>query len=855
MGEGATSVSFLSRLAATTAAVIILCVSSGAQASGDRYYDFENGIPEEITIIGPGWEVLSTDTRADGLYIGNRPLQNGEETSFSVTTELDQPAVLSFKYSSTSSSQGLRVITNHDQFSLSASVSRWDVFSIILEAGEQTISWQTDAQTVMLNNPTRVLIDSIRISQPNNRETQLSVVNKEHAFYRKSYFPLPLDNPSIESLGNLPVFRQSILPGYENTDDGRGTYLSWLTTPAPQGGLETIGRPFVAGQDTTPRFFNFGGEDFVAVKRNSGWNGAIIDLLEFDTFSRISTFPIRVLSEYFTFADVSGDGELDIIVAESTNITAYDFNTGEIHWQKELGNFYPRSIEVEDLSPSPGSEVLVASRPGFMLSGATGEVLWSYPLGFREKMETGDFDGDGKNEFLSLDADGNLVIFDPRLRSPVATFSIPNVTDAQIVDFGNDGKDELLIYSDTDVFEVHELEAGELITQIQFDQELTGFYDAETNINGDILIAISVATSPQFFVRYGFANLSTREIYGLSQTAFVRHTSYPDDAVGVLDGPVVGASEGFILLAGPSTDRGTLRLTALDRETLNVNHPESIAIDAILPDSIEVIAIGVGPTHLNDEQLVVLGREGDVQRFYVIDLESDTLVTTFNAFRVSQRSWYVKPIGNGDVLIHDRRQIHIFNLPSESITWSSIAFDEKIKRAIVYIQDNRKKVFINTEHYIASLDLETRVFEQMVQLPFPSKVVGVSIEDREILLGSGTQIDIYSLDSFQAVESFPTASNPTTAWSLAMADKRFLFITMAMDWLQVIDRNTGDTVTLQQTGIPQLAARRQPLILEASQSAATFIVQAPVSLHRFEVKLTSEIIFSDQFLGTSEPEG
>jgi hypothetical protein len=853
MGEGATSVSILSRLAATTAAVIMLCVSSGAQASGDRYYDFENGIPADFTIRGPGWEILDSDTQADGQYIGNRLLQNGEETSFFITTRLSKPSVLSFRYSSTSHSETLRVMTNQDEFSFRAERGEWQVFRTIIEAGEQTISWHTDAQSSWPDDPDRVLIDSIRISQPTSQETQFFLANDEHAFYPNHYYWRSLERPSIELLDNRPLFRQSILS--EHADYDQETFFSLLSTPAPQGGLQTVGRPFVSGRSVAPKFFNFEGEPFIAVKRNSGWNEDIIDLLDFETRSRISTFPTRVRSPNFSFSDVSGDGELDIIVVESTYITAYDFQTAEIHWQLELDNIYPSSIKIDDLSPSPGSEILLAAQPGLMLSARTGEVLWSYPLGFRVKMETGDFDGDGKTEFISLDANENLVVFDPRLRSPVATFPIPNAADAQLVDLGNDGRDELLNYRGMGEFELFELETGGSMARIQFNQNVTGFHDAETNDNGEILIAMSMESPPQYHLRYGFANLTTGDIYDLSETSGNRHPSYFEDAVGLVNSPNGSASGGFVLLAGAATDRGNSRLQAIDPDTLEVNRTKSYAIDTLLPESVSASAFGVGETDLAGERrLIVLGSDGYNPSFYIIDPESDTLVDTIPAAGVPQNSWYVQPIGGGDVLIHDRRQIHIFNLLSESITWSSVAFDETIERATVYTQEGRKKVFLNTDSYMASLDLSTRVFDHLIETPTFSRVLGVNAKDGEILLKSGAQVDIYSLESFQPTASFTTALNAITAWTLSIADKHYLFATMGKDWLQVIERSSGDTVALQQTGIPQLGARKHPMLLDSSQKEATFIVNTPVSVHRFTVKLASEMIFADQFVNTSAPD-
>jgi len=127
----------------------------------------------------------------------------------------------------------------------------------------------------------------------------------------------------------------------------------------------------------------------------------------------------------------------------------------EEKWSVDLGEEAPSAVipYASGISDRPDIAIVTCKDKGVMAFDGAGRKVWSYPMPsyVYSSVAVGDLDGDGQNEIVAADANGNLVCLGPdgkpkwtsRLRGQVFQWNSPS-----IFDLDNDGHNEIVIGND-----------------------------------------------------------------------------------------------------------------------------------------------------------------------------------------------------------------------------------------------------------------------------------------------------------------------------------------------------------------------------------------------------------------------
>lgn len=129
---------------------------------------------------------------------------------------------------------------------------------------------------------------------------------------------------------------------------------------------------------------------------------------ELATFPTISNLNLAVAA-----GDLDGNGILDAVVCDDSNLYIYELLTGSVRIRYGFGC---RDIAVGQTDGDPQLELALAGNPsgGFVLDGSSLDVEWADLRGFGENVDLADFDGDGRDEVAAAPTyTSGLRVLDP----------------------------------------------------------------------------------------------------------------------------------------------------------------------------------------------------------------------------------------------------------------------------------------------------------------------------------------------------------------------------------------------------------------------------------------------------------
>lgn len=116
-----------------------------------------------------------------------------------------------------------------------------------------------------------------------------------------------------------------------------------------------------------------------------------------------------------TVADYDADGTAEVVAATTENeVAAFDPDTGEKEFSKQLSKYGYTQPVVADLAPTEGRELIVVDSGGvvFVLD-SSGETVWTHDLDafVWAQPVVADFDADGDRELVVAGDGGNVTLF------------------------------------------------------------------------------------------------------------------------------------------------------------------------------------------------------------------------------------------------------------------------------------------------------------------------------------------------------------------------------------------------------------------------------------------------------------
>ena len=158
----------------------------------------------------------------------------------------------------------------------------------------------------------------------------------------------------------------------------------------------------------------------VAAARESGVSRIVVvgrrtvSLYDGASKRELATFPtISNLNLAVAAGDLDGNGILDAVVCDDSNLYIYELLTGSVRIRYGFGC---RDVAVGQTDGDPQLELALAGNPsgGFVLDGSSLDVEWADLRGFGEHVDLADFDGDGRDEVAAAPTyTAGLRILDP----------------------------------------------------------------------------------------------------------------------------------------------------------------------------------------------------------------------------------------------------------------------------------------------------------------------------------------------------------------------------------------------------------------------------------------------------------
>lgn len=221
---------------------------------------------------------------------------------------------------------------------------------------------------------------------------------------------------SADDEGRLGVRTISTLP----------VSLTGPLVPAPrEGGADRLAA--VAGEDEASQILILGGVPL-----------RILRTIEAPLIQRVTAI-----------ADVDADGRLEVVAMTGAGYwsesypVVLDYETGAVKW---MGEQAVADIGIAQLDGDPALELILATKPGRIIDGATHAVEWTYPSGFGSTILVGRFGTDDKMGFATTSRwSGYVQVFQSLPYSPISEFDTGEVAVAATVRLEPGGRDRIAI--------------------------------------------------------------------------------------------------------------------------------------------------------------------------------------------------------------------------------------------------------------------------------------------------------------------------------------------------------------------------------------------------------------------------
>ncbi len=164
--------------------------------------------------------------------------------------------------------------------------------------------------------------------------------------------------------------------------------------------------------------------------------------------------------------DMDGDGTLDVVVADDTGASLYlNDGAGLLTFDQKKQEYVPNKVETLDFDRDGKRDIALATEQGVMIQRADDYLAYTayqlIPSGDTMDMAWSDFDGDGDEDLVAIDATGSVQFFRNDRMSGFHSVGNPvrvmNSGDLTVRDATNDGQLDVLVEVTPTVYEIVEV--------------------------------------------------------------------------------------------------------------------------------------------------------------------------------------------------------------------------------------------------------------------------------------------------------------------------------------------------------------------------------------------------------------
>ncbi len=468
--------------------------------------------------------------------------------------------------------------------------------------------------------------------------------------------------------------------------------------------------------------------------------------------------------------DMNGNGRIEVLYRTGNQCIslcfariAKDMTRGWSYWGYTMAWENPiLAVAAGDFMPDPGLELLLSRQESSMIvSTRSGERLDSYPLGKRSRERKPISIGGVFDSVLYQSTDRELVVYDPRIGSPVASVEFPRSIDA----FNTAGS-LAVAFTSPDVY-IHDFATDQ--TRGPWDTGIFSSFDVEVgdfSPHEGLEYLVDGAEGYSLFTESSDTPLWTDRSWD-SVSVFSLH-----DVMGDALPEVLTATSRFLDQQPPEiTVRELSGLAPLARIAAADPEPE-------YRDDVEFIDLLVAPAGPGEnDQLILAGRytRAPYSDFvHVYDLES---LAYARSLSVAQRIRAPLHVLGNQLVGRDEGYVRSIDLDSGELAWQTEVPGEHIEMLLHEQLDGDAQsefaLLTDTDSLIV-LDSESRERDWEISLP-GARAIDVALH--RIYVGFDDRVEQYNTLNGSLLRTFPLAAVAADKiWIVRQGGSRYLFV-------------------------------------------------------------------------------
>ena len=576
-----------------------------------------------------------------------------------------------------------------------------------------------------------------------------------------------------------------------------------------------------------------------------------LHIYDLRNYALLQRLPLPGMPRRIAIGDIDADGDQDCVALLGGNYYYYPFGNGtfvalDLDTSVQLWSFLATGQVYEfslgDFTSDPGLEIVGAGTPGYLLAGATGDVLWQRPGGFGVDVAAGNFDADPDLEFAAMDSGSTFTVYDGALHQALwARTGLSDLEHIDAHDFNDDGRDEILMGDGQWGFvRVYSSLTQQVLDTIQNSEHGVGRM-AAGDVDGDGVDEIvfgsgltSSGTDQLTVVRFGG---------GLRWSANDEAGPHPDVRVADLDSDGDNEVVWATMTSNSGYRSGNLR--ALDAQTFdeqwvapifsNVDElhgirgldvgqldrdPQLEIVEATSNSGGTVLQIRDGMTGLLERAVPLLpdGAPAHLPRI----VSRDTLLMAYNG------------------------RLRTIDLATGIVSWTSdlLPGGPAITLTVANSDDDSQlEALATTGTSVVIYDLMTRAIQWQLQLPAAVSVLDVA--NHRLYVGSDTAVRAYDTRTQARVATYTVGGAVDALFTANSASHTLLFAVRTDGVLEGFDTATGQRIFSEATERPGFAQRASIVASAPTGDGVSVWAASAFGVHRADFSVHDT--FADGF--------